>query len=75
MVQQARAEKISLDLFSSNEAYMETVRHFARDHNISEIIIAVPPVQEPLYTKLIQKGRIATKLYGKPNRHRQAKGG
>lgn len=55
LVQQARAEKISLDLFSSNEAYMETVCHFARDHNISEVIIAVPPVQEPLYNKLIQR--------------------
>jgi hypothetical protein len=55
LVQQARAEKINLELFSSNEAYMETVCHFARDHNISEIIIAVPPVQEPLYNKLIQR--------------------
>ncbi len=55
LVQQARTEKINLDLFSSNEAYMETVCHFARDHNISEIIIAVPPVQEPLYNKLIQR--------------------
>ena len=55
LVQQARSEKIDLELFSSNEAYMETVCHFARDHNISEIIIAVPPVQEPLYNKLIQR--------------------
>lgn len=55
LVQQARSEKVNLDLFSSNEAYMETVCHFARDHNISEIIIAVPPVQEPLYNKLIQR--------------------
>jgi hypothetical protein len=55
LIQQARAEKISVDLFSSNEAYMETVCHFARDHNISEIIIAVPPVHEPLYNKLIQR--------------------
>ncbi len=55
LVQQARSEKVTLDLFSSNETYLETVGHFARDHNITEIIIAVPPVQEPLYNKLIQR--------------------
>jgi hypothetical protein len=55
LVRQARAEKISLELFSSGEAYLETVCRFARDHNISEVIMAVPPVQEPLHNKLTQR--------------------
>ena len=55
LIQQARAEKINLDLLFSNEGYLETVRRFARDHNISEIIIAVPPAQEPIYHTLNQK--------------------
>jgi hypothetical protein len=55
LIQQARAEKINLDLLFSNEGYLETVRRFARDHNISEIIIAVPPAQEPIYQPLNQK--------------------
>ncbi len=55
LLQQARAEKINLDLFFSSEEYLETVHRFARDHNISEIIIAVPPSQEPIYQTLNQK--------------------
>jgi hypothetical protein len=47
LIQQARAEKTNLELLFSSEGYLETVRRFARDHNISEIIIAVPPSQEP----------------------------
>ncbi len=43
LVQQARTDQINLELLYSNEEYMKTVQHFARDHNISEIIIAVPP--------------------------------
>jgi hypothetical protein len=55
LIQQARAEKINLELLYSNEGYLETIRRFARDHNISEIIIAVPPAQEPIYNTLNQK--------------------
>ncbi len=55
LIQQARTEKINLELLFSNEGYLETVRRFARDHNISEIIIAVPPAQEPIYHTMNQK--------------------
>jgi hypothetical protein len=55
LIQQARAEKINLELLFSSEGYLETVRRFARDHNISEVIIAVPPAQEPIYNTLNQK--------------------
>lgn len=55
LVQQARTDKINLELLYSNEEYMQTVQHFARDHNISEIIIAVPPVQDPVHNKIIQQ--------------------
>lgn len=55
LIQQARTEKINLELLFSNEGYLETVRRFARDHNISEIIIAIPPAQEPIYTTLTQQ--------------------
>jgi len=55
LIQQARAEKINLELLFSSEGYLETVHHFARDHNISEIIVAVPPAQEPLYQVFNQK--------------------
>ena len=55
LIQQARAEKINLELLFSSEGYLETVRCFARDHNISEIIIALPPAQEPIYNTVNQK--------------------
>lgn len=55
LIQQARAEKINLELLFSNEGYLETVRRFARDHNISEIILALPPAQEPIYNTLNQQ--------------------
>jgi hypothetical protein len=55
LIQQARTDKINLELLYSNEEYMKTVQHFARDHNISEIIIAVPPVQDPIHNKIIQQ--------------------
>jgi hypothetical protein len=55
LIQQARTDRINLELLYSNEDYMKTVQHFARDHNISEIIIAVPPVQDPLHNKIIQQ--------------------
>lgn len=55
LIQQARAEKINIDLFFSNEGYLDTIPRFARDHNISEIIIAIPPAQEPIYTTLTQQ--------------------
>jgi nucleotide-binding universal stress UspA family protein len=55
LVQKARAEKINIDLFFSNENYLETIPRFAQDHNISEIIIAVPPAQEPGYQALNQQ--------------------
>ena len=55
LIQQARTEKISLELLFSTEGYLETVRRFARDHNISEIIIAVPPAQEPIFNTLNQQ--------------------
>ena len=55
LIQQARAEKINIDLFFSNEGYLDTIPRFARDHHISEIIIAVPPAQEPIYNTLNQQ--------------------
>lgn len=54
LIQQARAEKINLEFFFSNEEYLEAVSQFARDHNTTEIIIALPQAQEPTYDKLIQ---------------------
>jgi hypothetical protein len=55
LIQQARTDRINLELLYSNENYMETVQHYARDHNISEIIIAVPPVQDPIHNRIIQQ--------------------
>lgn len=55
LIQQARAEKINIDLFFSNEGYLDTIPRFAQDHHISEIIIAVPPAQEPIYNTLNQQ--------------------
>jgi thiaminase len=55
LIQQARAEKINLELFFSNEEYLQAVRQFARDHNTTEIIIALPPAQDRAYHKVIQE--------------------
>ena len=55
LIQQARAEKINIDLFFSNEGTLETIARFARDHHISEIIIAVPPAYEPIYSAMNQQ--------------------
>ena len=55
LIQKARAEKINIDLFFSSEGYLDTIPRFAGDHHISEIIIAVPPAEEPIYTTLTQQ--------------------
>ncbi len=55
LIQQARAEKINLELFFSDDEYLEAVSQFARDHNTTEIIIALPQVQDTTYHKLIQE--------------------
>jgi hypothetical protein len=54
LIQQARMEKVNLELFFSNEEYLEGVNQFARDHNTTEIIIALPQVQDTMYPKLIE---------------------
>jgi len=54
LIQQAREEKIELELFFSNEKYLEGVSQFARDHNTARIIIALPQVQDTIYDTLIQ---------------------
>lgn len=55
LIQQARAEKINLELFFSNEEYLQAVSQFAREHNTTEIIIALPPAQDRAYNKIIQE--------------------
>lgn len=54
LIQQARAEKINLELFFSNNEYLEAVSQFARDHYATEIIIALPQVQDANYQRQIQ---------------------
>ncbi|MEW6185636.1 MAG: universal stress protein [Thermodesulfobacteriota bacterium] len=55
LMQKARAEKINLDLFFSSEGYLDTLPRFARDHHISEIILAVPATDDPLYLSVKQQ--------------------
>jgi hypothetical protein len=54
LIQQARMEKVNLELFFSNEEFLEGVSQFARDHNTTEIVIALPQAQDTTYPKLIQ---------------------
>jgi len=54
LIQQARTEKVNLELFVSNNEYLEAVSQFARDHNATEIFIALPQVQDTNYQRQIQ---------------------
>jgi hypothetical protein len=55
LIQQARTEKIHLELFFSSDEYLGAVSRFVRDHNTTEIIVALPQVQDPAYPRLIQE--------------------
>jgi hypothetical protein len=55
LIQQARGEKIQLELFRSNDEYLQAVSQFARDHNPTEIILALPQAQDPAYHRLIRE--------------------
>jgi hypothetical protein len=55
LIQQARTEKIHLELFFSSDEYLGAVSRFAQDHNPTEIIVALPQVQDPAYPRLIQE--------------------
>jgi hypothetical protein len=55
LIQQARGEKIQLELFRSNDEYLGAVSQFARDHNATEIVLALPQVQDPAYPGLIRE--------------------
>jgi len=55
LIQQARTEKVNLELFFSDSEYLEAVSQFARDYNATEIILALPQVQDPIYPKLIRE--------------------
>ena len=55
LIQQARAEKINLEIFYSNEDLVEGTSQFSRDHNMTEIIIALPLEQDPVYPKLMEQ--------------------
>jgi hypothetical protein len=54
LIQQARMEKVNLELFFSNDEFLQGVSQFARDHNTTEIVIALPQAQDTTYPKLIQ---------------------
>jgi hypothetical protein len=55
LIQKARAEKINLEIFYSTEDLVEVTRQFSRDHNMTEIIIALPPEHDPVYPKLVEQ--------------------
>jgi hypothetical protein len=55
LIQQAREEKIQLELFRSNDEYLEAVSQFSRDHNPTEIILGLPQVQDPAYHRLMRE--------------------
>ncbi len=54
LIQQARAQKIHLEIFYSDGEYLKAVSQFARDHNATEIIIALPQFEDAFYHKLMQ---------------------
>lgn len=55
LVQQARAAKIPLDIFFSQEGFLETVSRFSKDHHISDIILAVPQEEDPRHATFKQQ--------------------
>jgi|GEM_PF-1010254 hypothetical protein len=55
LLQQARISKIHLDLFFSGEDLMATLPSFSREHHITEIILALPPVHDPRYARAKQQ--------------------
>jgi hypothetical protein len=55
LLQRARAEKINLEIFYSNEDFFEVTRQFSRDHGLTEIIIALPSERDPAYSRLMDQ--------------------
>jgi hypothetical protein len=55
LIQQARTEKIHLELFFSSDEYLGAVSRFLQDPDTTEMIVALPQVQDPAYPRLIQE--------------------
>jgi hypothetical protein len=63
LLQRARAEKINLELFYSNENFQEVTTRFSKDHGLTEIIIALPSERDPAYPRLVEQvGRLRPNL-------------
>ena len=55
MVQQGRGKRIDLELYFSQDEYFGAVGQFVRDHNVTQIIMAVPPSHAESYGKFVQE--------------------
>jgi hypothetical protein len=55
LMQRGRQEKIVLELYYTDEEYLPGVSRFAREHNVTDIILAIPPFQNDLHQKVVQE--------------------
>lgn len=54
LLQRGRQEKINLELYRSDEAYLTGVSRFARERQVTDIILAVPPVNDEAHQRILQ---------------------
>jgi hypothetical protein len=52
LIQQGRGKKIEMELYFSHDEYFKAVAQFAQEHNITQIIIAIPHPHGEDYNKL-----------------------
>jgi hypothetical protein len=55
LLQRARAEKINLEIFYSNEPFYEGTSQFSKDHGLTEIVMALPSERDPAYPRLMEQ--------------------
>jgi len=55
LIQQARSEKINLEIFYSNDDFVEAIGQFTRDHGLTETIVALPSEKDPAYSRLLEQ--------------------
>jgi hypothetical protein len=52
LLQQGREQQVNLEIHHSQEDYLTAINRVAKQHNIDDIIIAVPPVADQTQTQI-----------------------
>ncbi len=75
LLQRGREQQVNLEIHHSREDYLTAISRLAEQHNIDDIIIAVPPVVDETHTQIQAPHRTFAASGAVPHHHGKTKGG